>query len=220
MDDELKLADLIAVVNQYKWFIIMATLLTVAVAAVATFLQTPVYEAKAQVLVAVEPLKRKTLEDLYYGTLVSEKLASTFSSLANDSNIIKEAANSVGAAAKKVKVETNAQEQIFTLTVQYPEKQKVHLLANKLAAVVMLKARQLSFKLKSNLKPSLTLAAKASLPEKPVKQNLKLNLIAGFVLGLIGSLALAFIINASKQSKETSEGLNLAATKKAKLPVS
>lgn len=211
MDDEIQLKDIIAVINRYKWLIIFGTVLTVALSLIVTLQLPKIYEANTQILVSVKPLKRQTLEDMYYGTLLSEKLTNTFSQIAGQKSLLKKAAAQAHASYKKANVtaEVVSRTQLFNIKVEYPGKKEASLLANNLSKLVIKSANQASKKIKSGFKPELTVAEAASLPEQPIKPRLKLNLAFSFVIGLLATLTLAFIINSFSQPEPAKE-LNLS----------
>lgn len=215
MEETISLQDLFGVINKRLKMIISITLITTLLAGVISFLfLTPIYQSSTQLLVNE---KESGDSSIYQNNQVQTniQLINTYNVIIKSPTILDEVVKelhldySVSELIEKITVANETNSQVFTVSVQDPNPKKAQTIANTIADVFQRKIGKI---MSVN---NVSILAKAELGEhpNPIKPNKKLNTAIGFVLGLMISVGLAFLLeyldNTIKTEKQLEELLEL-----------
>ncbi|MEH7512310.1 Wzz/FepE/Etk N-terminal domain-containing protein [Gottfriedia acidiceleris] len=213
MEETISLQELFGVIKKRLIMIISITVVATVVTGVISFLfLTPIYQSSTQLLVNQKETKDSSI---YQNNQVQTnvQLINTYNVVIKSPAILDEVINqlnldyTVAELTKKITVASEANSQVFTVSVQDPEPKQAQAIVNTIASVFQAKIKTIMSV------DNVTVLAKADLSENPIKPNKKLNIAIGFVVGLMISVGIAFLLeyldNTVKTEKQLEELLEL-----------
>ncbi|MEH7350254.1 YveK family protein [Gottfriedia acidiceleris] len=215
MEETISLQELFGVIKKRLIMIISITVVaTVVTGAISYLFLTPIYQSSTQLLVNQKETKDSSI---YQNNQVQTnvQLINTYNVVIKSPAILDEVINqlnldyTVAELTKNITVVSEKDSQVFTVTVQDPNPEQARDITNTIASVFQAKIKTI---MSVN---NVTVLAKADLSENPspIKPNKKLNIAIGFVVGLMISVGIAFLLefldNTVKTEKQLEELLEL-----------
>ena len=208
-EETIELQDFLKVINKFKWLILFGTLICLASTIFVTARMTPIYEASIQLLVRQRQVVvgggTSTAGDAYQATLLSERLAKTFSQMIQNRSTAEKVVEKLDLPVmpieliKKVKAEPLRDTQLIKVTVQDKNPAQARLIANTMGDVFEKVVNDIEKKdtQSGSAKPlvSISIVDPALEPTKPVKPKPLQNAALALFIGLIASTGLAFLLN-------------------------
>jgi tyrosine-protein kinase len=190
---DLSLRRLIAIARRWWWLVVVGCLLAGGAAAFATAQQTPIYQARALLLVN---LGQNVGAGSYQDILGSQKLTETYAELVTSGSNLELALNALPGLSldiDQLNAKTSARAlrntQLIEVTAEDPDPEVAALLANATAGVFpdYIVGAQLAGAGSGTERQVNTvfLAETASAPDAPVRPNQLLNIILGTILGFV-----------------------------------
>lgn len=199
MDEEvIKIEDIIYALKK-RWLMILAITVatTVVAAAVSFFVIKPKYEAKVKVFIGKEESKKGDSGYDNNDIAMYQKLMKTYAEIIKTKDVVKDSlwdikqktdqAN-VNRVLSGLKVAPSADTQIMEITYTSTDKSELIPIVNSITEEFM----DESIKLIPN--GNVQVIQRAEMPENPISPNKALNTIIGFMLGLMVSIGLAFLL--------------------------
>ncbi|MEH7611753.1 YveK family protein [Gottfriedia acidiceleris] len=213
MEETISLQELFGVIKKRLIMIISITVVAAVVTGVISYLfLTPIYQSSTQLLVNQKETKDSSI---YQNNQVQTnvQLINTYNVVIKSPAILDEVINqlnldyTVAELTKNITVVSEANSQVFTVSVQDPDPKQAQTIVNTIANVFQAKIKTIMSV------DNVTVLAKADLSENPIKPNKKLNIAIGFVIGLMISVGIAFLLeyldNTVKTEKQLEELLEL-----------
>lgn len=182
---QMELKDYVHVIRR-RWFTIVAvTLIGVALAAIYTFLQTPLYQAKSQLFVSVQA--GASAADVSQGNAFAEKRVTSYVSLATSARVLDAVAREVGlsggaeALAGRVTASTPSATVLIDITAADPDPQEAAKIANSAARQLIAAVNEVE----DVSIVRLSVFEEAAAPDAPFSPRVPLNLVIGMLLGLL-----------------------------------
>lgn len=204
---ELDLREIFGILKKRKKMIVIITLLaTLASGILSFFFITPIYDASTEILV------NKSESEQGYAYNINDintdlKLISTYSVIIKSPRIIDEVIEEYDLAitqeelVDKIQVNTVKDSQVMKITVEDPDQHQAALMANAIADVF--KREIVNIMNVDNVQ--ILTEAKYETNPTPVKPNTILNIAIAFVLGLMISVGLAFLLEYLDNTIKTEE---------------
>ena len=183
MEEEISLSEIFAILKQQIFLIIFLAILGVSISAVYTFSAvTPTYNATTQMLVnhKADILREIRLEDIN----TNVQMINTYKDIIKGPVILEqvqerlERSYSVGQLADMISISSNAESQVFSLTVTT---------ANEIASTF-----QTSIGKIMNVE-NVTIISVATINAIPVSPNVPMNLVLGLLVGGMVGVGIAFL---------------------------
>lgn len=208
MEETISLKDIFRTLRKRVTMIVLITLATVAISAVATyFIMTPKYEASTQILVN-QSSKSQTPYDVN-AVRTNVEYINTYSVIIKSPTILKSVIDKLGLnmttdqLKESLTVNSAQDSQVFTVSVQNTNPAQAVKIANGIATV---------FK---NTIPTImkvdnvSILSKAQLPDNPspVSPKPMLNMAIAFVVGLMIAIGLAFLLEYLDNTIKTEEDI-------------
>jgi len=213
MEETISLQELFGVIKKRLIMIISITVVATVVTGVISFLfLTPIYQSSTQLLVNQKETKDSSI---YQNNQVQTnvQLINTYNVVIKSPAILDEVIKqlnldyTVAELTKNVTVASEANSQVFTVSVQDSDPKQAQAIVNTIANVFQSKIKTIMSV------DNVTVLAKADLSENPIKPNNKLNVVIGFAIGLMVSVGIAFLLeyldNTVKTEKQLEELLEL-----------
>ncbi|QKE74976.1 capsular biosynthesis protein [Arthrobacter citreus] len=215
MEETISLQELFGVIKKRLIMIISITVLATVVAGVISFLfLIPIYQSSTQLLVNQKETKDSSI---YQNNQVQTnvQLINTYNVIIKSQAILDEVIKqlnlnySAAELTNKITVASETNSQVFTVSVQDTDSAQAQAITNTIANVFQDKIKKI---MSVN---NVTVLAKAELGDNPspIKPNKKLNVAIGFVVGLMLSVGIAFLLefldNTVKTEKQLEELLEL-----------
>ncbi|UPM54740.1 YveK family protein [Gottfriedia acidiceleris] len=213
MEETISLQELFGVIKKRLIMIISITVVATVVTGVISYLfLTPIYQSSTQLLVNQKETKDSSI---YQNNQVQTnvQLINTYNVVIKSPAILDEVIKqlnldyTVAELTKNITVASEANSQVFTVSVQDPDPKQAQTIVNTIANVFQAKIKTIMSV------DNVTILAKADLSENPIKPNKKLNIAIGFVVGLMLSVGIAFLLefldNTVKTEKQLEELLEL-----------
>ncbi|MEH7400131.1 Wzz/FepE/Etk N-terminal domain-containing protein [Gottfriedia acidiceleris] len=213
MEETISLQELFGVIKKRLIMIISITVVATVVTGVISYLfLTPIYQSSTQLLVNQKETKDSSI---YQNNQVQTnvQLINTYNVVIKSPAILDDVINqlnldyTVAELNKNITVASEANSQVFTVSVQDPDPKEAQTIVNTIANVFQAKIKTIMSV------DNVTVLAKADLSENPIKPNKKLNIAIGFVIGLMISVGIAFLLeyldNTVKTEKQLEELLEL-----------
>lgn len=212
----MELREYLEIIKKRLIFIIVFTFITTAGAGVISFFVLPeIYQAgttlyagklvdakEAMVyteLLAGQILVKDYREIAKSRTIAQEVKARLSREDTNNPELQKVLKGSDAAFSGMIAVDLKNDTRIIEIKVQHTSPEICAIVANKIAEVFQERAMQL-MKVEN-----VQIVDKAEIPDKPVEPNKKMNVAIGFVLGLMGSLGIVFLIEYLDNTIKTPE---------------
>lgn len=186
-----------------KWIIAIVTTMTLAVAIVGTLLIPPTFKATATLYVAT------TIDGTYNSgqTNYADRLKRTYATLATSDSFLKEVEQQLELTQEpNIEVDVLANTELMRVSVEYSHPLLAAEIANAIAGMIV--DESLST-LQGQANP-VEIRQPATEPTLPDKPNKKLNIALGAVVGLLGGLGLAFLVESFDTTLYTSEQIQKA----------
>lgn len=216
-EETIDLRELLGILKKRFWMIFLITLIaTIASGVISFYFLTPQYEAKTELLVNKENPEQ--------GGVITQqqidanlRLIETYSLIIQSQRIIKPVAEKVNMKGQekdltsKVNVSTVKNSQVISVTVTDENQKKAVEIANTIATTFQEEIIEI---MKVDNVQILT-EAEYDATMAPVKPNKMLNIAIAFVVGLMASVGLAFLIEYMDKTIKTEQDV----TRKLGLPV-
>ncbi len=211
---ELDFRKIILVLKKWAKFILVFTLITtLAVALMNYYLLTPIYQAKALLMVTVaseklqvstNPVNRTdpatgntaTMPILtmntYLGQLKSEALMKRVQSELGLGD------QTIGSISNKIEAKIVENSNLIEIKVNHANPEMALAIANAVSDQYLELMKEFMFS-------SVVVISPANLPKTPVKPNKQLNIIIAFIFGLSASISLAFLLEYLDNTFKTAE---------------
>ncbi len=208
MEETISLKEIFATLKKRLLLIITITLLATIISAIFTFFFiTPQYSASTQILVNQQSSK----DSLYNQNAVQTnvQLVNTYSGIVKSPIILNQVIKdlnldySAEALQSMISVETVQNAQYFNVTVKNTDPAEAVQIANKTASIFKTQIKKI---MKVD---NVTVLSKANLAssENPVSPNPKMNMAIAFVVGLMISVGLAFLLEYLDNTVKTEDDL-------------
>ncbi|MCX7884258.1 MAG: Wzz/FepE/Etk N-terminal domain-containing protein [Caloramator sp.] len=203
-ESTLDLREIFAIIKKRKWIIILITLsLTIISGVLSFYVLSPIYEASVSVLIGKMPDNQQQIE--YNDVMMYQKLLKTYSEIAKSrlvaENTIRELNKDITYEefSKIVTVTPQVDTQIMMLKVKSKNPKDAMDTVNVFSENFIREAMRLY------PTGNVQIIDNAAMPNRPVKPNKKLNVAIAFVLGLIISLGIVFLIEYMDNTIKTEE---------------
>lgn len=214
--EEISIKDYIGVVTKHKLMIILVTVIaTIASFGVSKFLIKPTYSVTATLIVGNTKQDEQSKQTDINELMAYDKLVSTYSKVITSRNILQD-------AAKRLSFKTNADTlnamitvtpeqdtQLIDVQVKSKDKKKAQEVANQVSKTFVSNISNIM-----KMDQNVHVLDRAVLPQVPVGPKVPLNTAIAFILGLMISMFIAFIIEYMDDTIKTPEDiekyLNLA----------
>jgi len=196
-----ELRDYIRVVRKRWLFIVILTLVGIAVAAVVSLLIPPRYEARTLSFVSVQ--NGGTIQDLTQGNNYAQSIIKSFPGVITSPAVLDAVVNdpdlhlsqSAVSLAKDVSASSDVNTVIMEITVNRSDPVEAANIANAVTASFRQVASTVTSPGGDATSPvKVTILSPAQVPSEPVVPNTKLNLVLGLLVGLALGLAIALLI--------------------------
>lgn len=186
-----------AVIRRWLWMIVMVTVIaTITSGVVSKYVIKPEYEATTTILVNQKYSAQDAVAGLYSDVSTNEALVPTYSQIMTSNTILDAVIQSLhlpyttAQLADEVSVTSNNQSEVISLSVKDKSIQTATAIANSLAQVFQHRVVQLM------QVQNVQIVDPAVVPSHPlpVSPKTKTNVAIAFVLGLLVSIGLAFLI--------------------------
>ena len=193
--------------NKFKYFklikeklsiIILITICSIIISTIVTlFFIDPTYESKISVIIG----PNQSISDEYssyqssYDVVMYQKMVKTYSELLTSKIVLQDVIENTGldlnleSLESMIKIKTTTESEFINITVEGKVPEVTTLVANQLA----LSLKNISSDIRGV--DNVILVDSASIPEKPTKPNIVINISLSFILGLIFSISLVVLIN-------------------------
>lgn len=208
MEESISLKELFLTLKKRIWLIVSITILTVIVSAVLSyFVLTPIYSASTQILVN----QSKSEESLYsnYEVQTNLQLINTYNVILKSPRILDQVIDelnlkmSTDELSEKITVESESESQVITITVEDENPRLAADIANTIASVFQENVSDIM-----NV-DNVAILASATVSDNPtpVKPQPVLNMLIGFVVGLMVGVGLAFLLEYADNTVKTEQDI-------------
>lgn len=206
-DDTIDLLEILRIIRERSWIIILITVMAIAVSGLLSFFfLDKVYQTSTTLMVS------KTQSDStnvlqYNDVLMSQKLVKTYSEIAKSDRVLDkvieklELSTSAEELRKKITVNSVQDTEIIRISVEDIDPQYATDLANGIAVVFMGEVAEI---MKMD---NVQLIDPAKVPDAPIKPRPVLNMAIAGVLGLMISLGIIFLIEYLDNTVKSAEDI-------------
>ncbi|SKA88660.1 Capsular polysaccharide biosynthesis protein [Caloramator quimbayensis] len=196
MDEEstLDLREIFDIIKKRKWIIILITIsLTILSGVLSFFVLPPTYEASVSVLIGKMPDNQQQ-QIQYNDVMMYQKLLKTYSEIAKSRLVaettIRQLNKNIGYSEFEsgITVTPQADTQIMIIKAKSRDAKDAMETVNTLSEVFIREAMRLY------PTGNVQIIDSATIPDSPIKPNKRLNIAIAFVLGLMISLGLVFLL--------------------------
>lgn len=209
------LTELFTIIRKRIWLLISITLITTITAGILSFfVLSPVYEAKVSIIIGRENAGETTKTD-YNEVMMYQKLAKTYAEIAKSKVVaektIRELKKDVQADAYLKSFTATPQPDTQILVLKYQSKDPIDA-----ATTINTHAKFFIEESKRFYKDgNIQIIDAAQIPEAPIKPKKMLNIAIAFVLGIMISLGLMFVLEYMDTTVKTEDDIQ----KNLELPV-
>jgi len=203
---EVDLLEMGRIILKRKWIIIYVTLFSTMISAlISFFVIKPVYESKVSIVIGKEEA-RIFYEDKYTNGDVTmyQKLVKTYAEIAQSNIVLQKTADNLdGYTMKDIKkfvtVVPKMNTEILEIKVKNNNRTDAMLIANELTRNFIVEANRVL--------PAgeLNILDKAIISDVPVSPNIKLNIVIAFLLGVMISIGIVFLLEYMNTKVRTEE---------------
>lgn len=207
MEKTIDLKDLFLIIRKKLWIILLITLLSTIISGVVSiWVLEPVYQANTTLYVG----KNIDVEGVlgYQDVLMSGQLVKDYRELAKSRlitniviNELKLQSTSTDEIARMIGVNLKSDTRMIEITAQHTDPEFARNVANMVADVFKRKAVELIEV------DNVQIIDRAEVPMNPIKPNKKTNIAIGFMLGLMISVGLVFILEYFDNTLETPDDI-------------
>jgi succinoglycan biosynthesis transport protein ExoP len=200
MEEQLDFLSLVKLTLKHKIAIIVSIVACIILAAVINAYMVPVYQASSEVLLSSQAQKTlggQQVDETYQVLLLSEQLAKTFtqmiSSRALADQVIKrnKLAMSPEELQEKVRAILIEETQLIQITVTDTNAKRAAILANEYSTAFAIMVKR---SMPASAPINISIIDPATTPSDPVKPRPTLNLMLGFLLGILIAIGLVFVL--------------------------
>jgi len=208
MEEEmtLDLRDIFYIIRKRLKLILIITLACTLVSGIISFyILKPVYEARTSIIVGKPQANEKTTTQ-YNDVMMYQKLVKTYSEIAKSRAVAEMVANkldnkyTVEQLQKAVTVASQTDTQILVISTQNGNAEEAVKITNA-ASAAFVEESKLVFPTGGDIQ----IMDKPQLPKSPVKPNKILNIAIAFLIGLMASVGLTFVLEFLDRSIKTEE---------------
>ncbi|MFP3125336.1 Wzz/FepE/Etk N-terminal domain-containing protein [Ectobacillus funiculus] len=214
MEETISLKDLFQILRKRLLMILAVTFTAVLASAIVSFyFITPIYQSSTQILVNQKKADNSIVQ--YNEVQTNLQLVNTYSVIIKSPAIldqVKKQLNldmSVQELTNKINVASETDSQVFSVTVQDAKPELARDIANTTAAVF----KEEVAKIMSVDNVSVLSTAEVTKDQSPIKPQPMLNIVIAFVIGLMVSIGLAFLLeyldNTIKREQDIEKNLEL-----------
>jgi len=188
----MEIREYLKILKRRKWVAILTTLVTIAVVGLGSHFQQPTYSAAATLRVA----RASSGSVDYVDSLYAERLMSTYVEMAKSQPLLEQIIERLdlpllpGDLAEQISFEVLANTELLRVSVGDRNPARAKAIADALAALLVEQSRTTPY----GRQFSVTLVAPAVQPDTPTGPRTKLNVALGALVGLVGGLGLALLI--------------------------
>lgn len=193
--------------NKFKYFklikeklsiIILITISSIIISTIATlFFIEPTYESKISVIIGPNQSTSGDYSSSQssYDVVMYQKMVKTYSELLTSKIVLQDVIENTGldlnleSLESMIKIKTTTESEFINITVEGKVPEVTTLVANQLT----LSLKNISSEIRGV--DNVILVDSVSIPEKPTKPNIIINISLSFILGLIFSISLVVLIN-------------------------
>jgi len=202
----LDLRDIFYIIRKRLKLILIITLACTLVSGIISFyILKPVYEARTSIIVGKPQANEKTTTQ-YNDVMMYQKLVKTYSEIAKSRAVAEMVANkldnkyTVEQLQKAVTVASQTDTQILVISTQNGNAEEAVKITNA-ASAAFVEESKLVFPTGGDIQ----IMDKPQLPKSPVKPNKILNIAIAFLIGLMASVGLTFVLEFLDRSIKTEE---------------
>lgn len=208
MEETISLKEIFATLKKHLMLIVTITLLAVMVSAGVTFfLMTPKYDASTQILVNQSNANSNTIYQQANTVQTNVQLVNTYSVIINNPSVLNQVIKKLnldmtaGELKDILTVSTEQNSQVFTLTAETDSPSQSVRIVNGVAAAFKSQVQ----KVMNVDNVSILSPANIASSLNPVKPKATINLAIAFVVGLMVSVGLAFLLEYLDNTVKTEE---------------
>ncbi|WP_085522662.1 YveK family protein [Tuberibacillus sp. Marseille-P3662] len=208
MEETISLREIFATLRKRLKLIVLITLVAVLVSAVATyFFMTPKYQASSQILVNQSSNQKQGLDMNQVQTNV--KLINTYSVIVKSPKVLEQVIQDLdldytpSQLKSLLTVNSSQDSQVFNVAIEQQDPEQAAAIVNKVGEVFQAKIPQLL-----NV-DNVNILSAAEVPDdpQPVSPKPMLNMAIAFVVGLMVSVGLAFLLEYMNTTIKTEEDI-------------
>lgn len=210
MEETISLKDIFATLRKHLMLIVTITLLAVMVSAGVTFfLMTPKYDASTQILVNQSNANSNTIYQQANTVQTNVQLVNTYSVIINNPSVLNQVIKKLNLdmTASELKgmltVSTEQNSQVFSLTAETDSPSQSVQIVNGVASAFKSQVQ----KVMNVDNVSILSPANVASSLNPVKPKTTINLAIAFVVGLMMSVGLAFLLDYMDNTIKTEEDI-------------
>ena len=215
MEEQFEVLQFIKILGKRKAIIVLGTIICLLGSIVATSLMTPKFESSTRLLVSQGQIApgNQSLGESYQALLLSERLAMTFKEMISSRTLAERVISKLELPLlpedlqKKVGAKLVKDTQLIEISVTDDNPVQVKNIANAYASEFVTITKEV---IPSSALINVKVVEPAVVPLDPVKPNATLNVILGFLIGLMASIGLAFLmetLDVTIKEQEDVEGL-------------
>lgn len=193
----IELREYVEILMKRIWMIVLVTVIATATSGIISyFVLTPIYEASTQLLVNKSENKSEVLMPDFNDIQTSLKLIETYNVIIKSPRVLENAIKNEGwdltstELSEKIKVNAVQNSQVMSITVQDPDPVLAVNMANGIANTFQTEIKQIMSV------DNVQILAEAKMGEEvsPVKPKPLLNMVIAFVVGLMTSVGIVFLL--------------------------
>jgi capsular polysaccharide biosynthesis protein len=210
----LSLRNILRALRRWFWVVVLIVILFLGMATGFSLMQTPEYKASARILVGED----RGIVQNPANAVALQQLGQTVVEAAKSRSIAEDVIERLGLGVSpeelndKLEVQQISNTQFISISYQDPDAPKAQEIANAVGEALSTRISEIDADA-----VTATIWEQASLPNKPVKPNLKLNILVALVSGMSVGVGLAFLLeylddswrSPGKAKKRKSEGVPL-----------
>lgn len=207
-DTSLNLKDFIYTLKKRSKFILAVTIGATVVSVGLTFsVIKPTYEAKTTIVIGKADGTNDKSQYNYNDIMMFQKLVKTYSQIGKSRVVAENASARLGDISaeqiqKSLKVTPQADTQIIELKVESNNPEKAYLMMNAVSNSFIEESKRIY------PTGSIQVMDGAKIPQKPIKPNRALNILAAFAMGLMASVGLSFVLEYMDSTVKTEDDIN------------
>lgn len=197
-DEEMNFKDFFLIIKKrWKVIVLMTSIIVITVASLIWFVIPPVYESKISIIIGKdekEQNEKMNYEDNYTDVVMYQNLIKTYSEIAKSDVVIEGAIKrlkkkiSLKEMKKKIKITPLQDTQVIYIKVQGTNAKENYDIASAFLKSFIKESKQ------RMVLGSVQILDKPVLPKEPVKPNKMIVMIASSILGFLGSVGLAYLL--------------------------
>lgn len=191
----LDLKDIFEAIRKRVWIIITITIACVLVSGILSFFVIkPTYEAKVSIIIGKPPVTEEGSKVDYNDVMMYQKLVKTYSQIAKSRSVAEKTISKLGSSMtseelqNKITVTPQADTQIMEIKAQSKDAFEAAKIVNTLVSTFIERSQEVY------PTGNVQIVDPAVIPDAPIKPKKVLNLAIAFVLGLMVSFGIVFLL--------------------------